>query len=203
MLRTLRRHALGLRRGSVRLWPGTTKNDEGRVFPFVMLPALKTLLERQRADTDVSEKATGKKIAWVFHRHGRMIKTFKKSWEVACNNAGVPDRIFHDLRRTAVRNLVRAGVPERIAMMLTGHKTRAVFERYNIVNEKDLTEGVSKLAAFFEQTHQIPVGPDTQQADEGPNKKLVGGGCNLIAFPALDATGERKEKAAGNSANAT
>ena len=84
-------------------------------------------------------------IPWVFHRLGRRITKLPKSWRDACATAGCPGRIPHDLRRTAVRNLVRAGVPESVAMKLTGHKTRSVFERYNIVSECDLVEAAKKL----------------------------------------------------------
>jgi hypothetical protein len=79
---------------------------------------------------------------------GKRITTFIKAFRAACTKAGCPGRIPHDLRRTAVRNLVRAGIPERVAMQMTGHKTRSVFERYNIVSECDLVEAAKKLNAM-------------------------------------------------------
>ena len=90
----------------------------------------------------------------MFHRNGRPIRNFRKAWHDAVTEAGCPERIPHDFRRTAVRNLVGAGVPDRIAMALTGHKTRAVFDRYDIVDEADLREGISKLAGALTGTKQ-------------------------------------------------
>ncbi len=151
--------------GIVRLEPRTTKNDEGRAFPFDALPALKRLLEKQRSRTRALERSTGRIIPRVFHRDGEPIRYFRRAWLSAIDRAAHqergevrqvvrPDligRIPHDLRRTAVRNLVRAGVPERVAMQLTGHKTRSVFDRYNIVNERDLRDGVVKLAGLHQR----------------------------------------------------
>lgn len=77
----------------------------------------------------------------------RSINAFGKAWKSACRAAGCPGRIPHELRRTAVRNLVRAGIPERVAMTMTGHETRGVFERYNIVSDGDLWEAARKLDA--------------------------------------------------------
>lgn len=142
--------------GMVRLEPETAKNDEGRTFPFAALPELEALLRRQRERTTVLERVTGQVIPWVFHRGGRSIKDFRGAWEGACNRAGVTGRIPHDFRRTAVRNLERAGVPRSVAMKLTGHKTESVYRRYAIVNEADLAEGVKKLALLHKSDAKAP-----------------------------------------------
>jgi integrase len=144
----------------VRLDPHTTKNDEGRTFPFT--DALQQLLETQKAEHG-RLKADGVLCPWVFHWTGRKVKgkpivRFTKAWRKACAKAACPGRIPHDLRRTAVRNLVRAGIPERVAMQMTGHKTRSVFERYNIVSECDLVEAAKKLNAI--QPVQLPAFSD-------------------------------------------
>ncbi len=133
--------------GTVRLEPGTTKNDEGRTFPFAALPELRGLLERQREATAALEGELECIIPWVFHRAGRSLRDFHTAWRTACRKAGAV-RLFHDLRRTAVRNLERAGVPRSWAMKLTGHKTESVYRRYAIVSESDLFEGVQRLAAM-------------------------------------------------------
>jgi integrase len=96
---------------TVRLEPGTTRNGEGRMFPFT--PELRALLEGQRQRIAIVQSKAGRIIPNVFHRDGEPIKSFRGAWATALEAAGVAGRLFHDLRRTAVRNLERAGVPRR------------------------------------------------------------------------------------------
>lgn len=142
--------------GVARLEPGTTKNREGREFPFAALPPLAELLREQRDRTSTVERAKGCIVAPVFHRNGRPIRSYARAWNAACMAAGLSGRLVHDLRRTAVRNLERAGVSRSVAMKLTGHKTEAVYRRYAITSGADLSEGVAKLATLHSATVGSP-----------------------------------------------
>ena len=136
----------------VRLEPGTTKNNEGRAFPLI--PELCALLERRQAITWRCERAQARIIAHVFHRYGRPIKSLRRAWKTACREAGRPALLLHDLRRSAVRNLERAGISRSVALRLTGHKTEAVYRRYAIVAANDLRDAATKLTAVLGTTQE-------------------------------------------------
>src|SRR5262245_39616257 len=141
---TRQRHHVDLNAGWLRLDPGETKNDEGRMFPLT--PRLREVLEKQIAKTEALQKAKGEIIPWLFHRDAKPIKGFRKAWKSACKLAGIPGKIPHDFRRTAVRNLERAGVPRSAAMKMVGHKTQAIYQRYAIADESMLKDAGDKLA---------------------------------------------------------
>lgn len=106
---------------------------EERLFPFRAILALEDLLRQQWQRAHAPAHRTETIAPWVFHRQGAPIGDFRKAWATACVAAGTPGRMPHDFRRTAVRNLERAGVPRAVAMKLTGHKTESVSRRYAIV----------------------------------------------------------------------
>jgi integrase len=123
-------------------------------------PSSGTCWGQQKLAADAFEAIHGWRPRWVFFHRGDQpggapagspVLTFDKAWRSARKRAGVPSRVLHDFCRTAVRNLVRAGVSESVAMQLCGHKTRKVFDRYSIVSERDLREGVAKLAPQSER----------------------------------------------------
>jgi integrase len=125
--------------GVIRLDPDRSKTRTGRVLP--VSEPMKEVLQRRIAARRLDSLL-------VFHRNGEPLIDWRKAWANACKLAGLPGKRLHDCRRTAARNLIRSGTPERVAMQLPGHKTRSVFDRYNIVSEGDLKAGVDRLAAY-------------------------------------------------------
>ena len=132
----------------IRLSPARSKTLVGRILPIS--PPIADALNRRRARRDPESPL-------VFHRDGITIRRWRTAWRTACQAAGVPTRFLHDCRRTAARNLIRANVPERVAMLLTGHKSRAIFDRYNIIHEQELLDARDQLVAYLAQ--QAQAGP--------------------------------------------
>ena len=102
------------------------------------------VMERRRAVRNFD-------LEYVFHRFGKKIdrEVFRRAWKESCASVGRGALLFHDVRRSAVRDLIRAGVPEEVAMDFTGHKTRSVLARYNIVSTADMEDAAGKRAAYF------------------------------------------------------
>jgi integrase len=137
-----------LRDLEVRLNPGETKNGEGRVLPIY--GEIRELLEMAKQDRDQNYPD----CPWVFHREGQRIRNFRKAWATAVAAAGVPGLIPHDLRRTAVRLMTRAGEQETVIRQVTGHKTRAIFDRYNIVSAGDLRRFRNRMDAHIAEVRE-------------------------------------------------
>jgi len=146
---SLRWDQVDLERALLRLAPGTTKTGEGRVIPLVK--DLLNVLSQWRAKTLTSWPS----CPWICHFKGKRLTRLTKAWRRATKQVGLEGRLFHDLRRTGVRNMVRAGISERVAMTISGHKTRSVFDRYDIVSERDLQEAGTRLSAHFAGTRSF------------------------------------------------
>ena len=147
----------------IRLRPELSKNKTGRVLPLNgdLLGVIERAAENRRLDCPS-----------VFHADGQPVGDFRKAWWKACIKVGLgvmitvetprgpkpkyQGLIVHDLRRSTVRNMVRAGIPDAVCMKLSGHKTRAVFDRYNIVSESDLSAATERLAVHLAQQPTMP-----------------------------------------------
>ncbi len=162
----LRWDRVDLPKGTARLDVGTTKNGEGRTV--ALTDDLRAVFSRLWDETRALAEQKGQPIPWVFHRDGQRVKDFRGAWDAACKTAGVPGLIFHDLRRSAVRRMERAGVPRSVAMRITGHRTESVYRRYAIVSEADLMEATRKLSVMGTGTGTERVGshlPDLAHHD--------------------------------------
>jgi integrase len=116
---------------------------------FPLTDELRAIIEAQVKSVREYEKKHGVIVPWLFHRNGQQVTGFRKAWKTAIRLAGIPGAIPHDFRRTAVRNLERAGVPRSSAMQMVGHKTESIYRRYAIVDEAMLKEAGDKLQSRF------------------------------------------------------
>jgi integrase len=139
---------LDLQSGFLRLEREETSSEEERKFPLT--PGMRELLVRQLEEVDELERKTSRIIPWLFHHNGKPIKDFRKAWALACQRAGILGKVPHDFRRTAVRNLERAGIPRSASMAMVGHRTESIYQRYKVADEAMLKESAAKLAALNE-----------------------------------------------------
>lgn len=144
----------------VRLEVGTTKNDEGRELPFGGYPQLRAVLVEALEDTRRHERGREQLIPHVFHRAGQAIRDFRAQWDRPTEAAGVPATVFHDLRRTAARVMVDAGIPRSRCMRRTGHKTESMFERYNIKSRDQAREGTARMGEAVDEARRRAEGTE-------------------------------------------
>jgi integrase len=152
----LRVNQVDLVERTIVLHAGETKTDAPRLVEMT-----RTVYELLRVL--LAGKAPEDKV--FTRRRGKPVEGFRRAWHCATKNAGVPGLLFHDLRRSAIRNMVRAGVTEKVAMTISGHKTRNVFERYNIISQSDLHRAVAimDLAAFNRGYEALPCDEDDER----------------------------------------
>jgi len=178
-----------MKQGIITLDPGESKNEEARSIYLNQ-----ELMEEMK--TVFSKRVLG--CPYVFHNDGQRIKRFTRAWKTACIKVGlcevlkdangnpvvvrnkktgkervvmIPTKIFHDYRRTAVRNMVRAGIPEKVAMRISGHKTRSVFDRYNITSGEDLKEAAKKMQTYHEKLNSNAEIQDQKRGEVIPLKE--------------------------------
>lgn len=136
----IRKDKIGFKAGRIDLPGRTTKNTRPRFLPIYgdMAVEIQMAIDAGEADCPL-----------LIQRDGKAVQDWEKAWATACKAAGVEGTLFHDLRRTALTNMIEAGLSEKEAMEISGHRTRAVFDRYHIVSERRLKEMAGKLNAHL------------------------------------------------------
>jgi integrase len=134
----------------IRMRPDQCKNRDGHSVPVV--GEIAAIIERRRKARTVSKRKTTTLARLVFHRgDGSPVLDFRKAWSKACESAGLPNLLFHDLRRSAVTALVNSGVPQLVAMGISGHKTPSMFKRYNIKIESEQVRALEAVETYHKQ----------------------------------------------------
>jgi len=142
----LKWHQVDLENKSLRIERESTKNKKARTIALdgELLEAIQGQWDKRKVAA-IPGESPALLCPYVFHRNGKPIGDFRDAWDKALKETGLAGKILHDFRRTAVRNMVRSGVNENVAMKISGHKTRSVFDRYDIVDEDDLRDAARKV----------------------------------------------------------
>ena len=129
---------------------GDGDEENARSIPMVGKD-LAGILARRTAARTVKVGKTSEMAALIFHHNGKPIVDIRKAWKTACKKAGVPNRLFHDLRRSAVKNMDEAGISRDVAMSISGHRTQATYTRYNISDTKRKRKALERAQEFRER----------------------------------------------------
>lgn len=146
-IRGIRKDKIDMKSKRINLPGRTTKNGKPRYLP---------IYADMGAELDMSIEAGSKECPYLIQQDGKPVYDWEKAWATACEAAGVAGTLFHDLRRTALTNMVEAGLSEKEAMEISGHKTRSVFDRYHIVSERRLKEMAGKLEVHLKTKDDKP-----------------------------------------------
>jgi len=149
----------------VQLHASDTKNRRPRTIPLTAELFERFTLQKETHDRYWPESP------WVFSRCGERIVSFRKAWVAACEKAGVPNKLFHDFRRSAVRNMIRGGASQTGAMAVSGHLTASVFSRYNVTSERDLRQIAESVPLYLDQESKQKV--STRSRHEPISKNVM------------------------------
>jgi integrase len=146
---TRQKRHVDLDSGCLRFESSGEHDERGRSFP--LHAELREVLVRQLEKTSELEQKIGSPILWLFHRNGKPIKDFRKAWTAACQRAGAEGKVPDDFRRTAARNLERAGVSRSAAMMMVGHRSESIYRGITLTDDSLLRESAARLAALHQR----------------------------------------------------
>jgi len=156
----IRKDRIDLKAERITLPGKTTKNASPSYLP---------VYGDMKAELDMVMAAGSSDCPFLIQRAGVRVHDWKKAWATACKTAEVPEALFHDLRRTAVTNMIEAGLTEKEAMEISGHKTRAVFDQYHIASDRRMKANAQKLADHLKAAEE-DAGEDKKRPSSNPVK---------------------------------